>query len=99
MARGPASAYPTDGGWQVNFGLLLPQQPLAQMLPGRQLLCFLHRTSATQEPAAMPQTPPPPGFFAQKAPLGHPVPPSEVPPLRQKNGSVHVSVQVWWTQA
>ena len=65
----------------MNLGSLLPQQPLAQMLPGLQLPCFLHRKSATHlaTPSST-QTPPPPGFFAQKDPLGHPVPRSEVPP-------------------
>src|SRR5829696_2434654 len=86
--------YPTDGGEQVNLG---SQQPLPQMVPTGQSRCFLQRRSATQPAPPRRQMPPPPGFCAQKDPSGHPVPPKTCP-LRQMSGSVHVSVQVRWTQ-
>jgi hypothetical protein len=93
------ATYGTHGGEQVNLGD--GQQPLPQMFPLEQWRCFLQLWSELQMPPACRQTLPPPGFFAQKQPLGHPLPPSGDPftQINGSNGSSHFRVQVRWTQA
>jgi hypothetical protein len=90
------ASYATHGGWQVNLGD--GQQPLPQIWSVGQWRCFLQLWSELQMPPASRQTPPPPGFLAQKQVAGHPVPPTQNP-LTTLNGSPHVGVQVRWTQA
>ena len=100
-ALGARPGVPGHAGQQTNLGASGPQHPVAQISPSGQSPCFEQPSTppTSQMATAVTQTPPPPGFFAQKQPGLTPAHPVPEPLSPQVNGSplTHFAVQVRWT--